>query len=117
MFTTSLDSQSSVYPDRGNFISIVGKLSDFAAMRRIKAAMTGATDLPVRSINAPALLQGVDFSDLNHWKEGFPAFMVTDTAFLRNPNYHRAGDTWDKLDYGRIAKVVQGVHAATQPLH
>jgi hypothetical protein len=37
--------------------------------------------------------------------------MVTDTAFFRNGSYHQAGDTWDRLDYRRMAKVVQGVYA------
>ena len=40
-----------------------------------------------------------------------PALMVTDTAFLRNPNYHGDGDTADTLDYQRMAKVVRGVYA------
>ena len=101
-----------LYPDRGNFIALVGKLSDFGSMRKTKAAMAGATPLPVRSINAPPTLRGVDFSDhLNYWNEGMPAIMVTDTAFMRNPNYHRPGDTFDTLDYGRMAMVVQGVYA------
>jgi Zn-dependent M28 family amino/carboxypeptidase len=106
---------SYLYPDRGDFIALVGKLSDFGATRRIKAAMAGGTNLPVYSINAPPLLPGIDFSDhLNYWHEGFPAFMVTDTAFMRNRNYHLAGDTYEKLDYRRMAKVVQAVYAVTQ---
>ena len=69
----------------------------------------------LRSINAPVAVPGIDFSDhLNYWKEGFPALMVTDTAFMRNPHYHQAGDTYETLDYLRMAKVVQGVHAITQ---
>lgn len=104
-----------LYPHQGNFIALVGKLDHFALMRKVKAAMAGATSLPVRSINAPPTLQGIDFSDhLNYWKEGMPAIMVTDTAFLRNSNYHRVEDTFEKLDYGRMAKVVQGVFALTQ---
>ena len=106
-----------LYPDRGNFIALVGKMSDFGATRRIKATMASATDLPVHSINAPPILQGVDFSDhLNYWNEGYPAFMITDTAFLRNANYHLAGDTYEKLDYERMAKVVLAVYAVTQQL-
>lgn len=106
---------ASLYSDRGDFISLVGRLEDFGLMRRLKAVMAGATDLPVHSINAPTSLQGVDFSDhRNYWQQGFPAAMVTDTAFMRNPNYHRAGDTLEKLDYGRMAKVVQAVYAVTQ---
>lgn len=106
---------SALYSDRGNFIALVGNLSHFGVMRGIKATMAGATDLAVHSINAPALLQGIDFSDhLNYWQHGFPAFMVTDTAFMRNNNYHREGDTFETLDYERMAKVVQAVYAVAQ---
>lgn len=108
---------SYLYSDRGDFIALVGKFSDFSLMRRTKAIMGGATDLPIFSINAPPLLQGVDFSDhLSYWKEGFPALMITDTAFLRNSNYHQAGDTYEKLDYNRLAKVVQAVYALSQKI-
>ena len=81
-------------------------------MRRVKGLFKGASDLPVTSINAPSLVQGVDFSDhRSYWRYKMPALMVTDTAFLRNPNYHAAGDTADTLDYERMAKVVRGVYA------
>jgi len=103
-----------LYPDRGNFIALVGRFGGFAASRRAKAIMRGATDLPVASLNAPPGLPGVDFSDhRNYWRAGYPALMVTDTAFMRNPHYHRAGDTADTLDYVRAAKVVQAVYALT----
>ena len=87
-------------------------LGDFGATRRVKGLFQGASDLPVVSINAPPALQGMDFSDhASYWRFGMPAIMVTDTAFLRNPNYHEAGDTPDTLDYARMAKVVRAVHA------
>lgn len=35
---------------------------------------------------------------------------VTDTAFLRNPNYHRRTDTIETLDFARMAGVVKGLH-------
>lgn len=106
---------STLYGDRGNFIALVGNLSNFGVIRRAKALMSGATDLPVISCNAPSNLQGIDSSDhLNYWNEGYPALMVTDTAYYRNPHYHRTTDTFDKLDYHRMAQVVQGVYAITQ---
>jgi hypothetical protein len=43
------------------------------------------------------------------WNAGYPALMVTDTAFLRNHHYHKPTDTPDKLDYGRFARVVDGL--------
>ena len=111
----SIPAMKHLYSDRGNFVAVVGKFDDFGATRTVKALMSGATDLPVHSINAPRLLQGIDYSDhRSYWSAGYPAFMVTDTAFLRNKNYHKAGDTYEKLDYGRMAKVVQSVYAVTQ---
>jgi hypothetical protein len=106
---------SLLYPTRGNFIAVVGRIQDWAATRRVKAAMRGASGLPVHSINAPALIPGVDFSDhSSYWDEGFTAVMITDTAFYRNPNYHQAGDTVDTLDYVRMAQVVQGIFAVIE---
>ncbi|TDR47719.1 peptidase M28-like protein [Tahibacter aquaticus] len=105
---------ASLYSDRGDFILLAGRMGDFGAIRHVKAVMAGASDLPVHSINAPPLLQGIDFSDhLNYWREGYPALMITDTAFMRNPHYHRDSDTFEKLDYVRVGKVVQAVYALT----
>jgi hypothetical protein len=35
--------------------------------------------------------------------------MVTDTAPYRYPHYHQPSDTPDKLDYDRLARVVDGL--------
>ena len=60
-------------------------------------------------------MQGVEYSDhRNYWRQGYPALMGTDTSFMRNPHYHKAGDTPDTLDYARAAKVVQSVYALTR---
>lgn len=45
----------------------------------------------------------------SYWARDYPAVMVTDTAFLRNPNYHAPGDRPETLDYQRMAQVVNGV--------
>jgi hypothetical protein len=101
-----------LYPDRGNFIAIVGPFGDFGATRRVKALFRGASDLPAVSINSPHFVQGIDFSDhASYWRFKMPAMMITDTAFMRNPHYHDAGDLPDTLDYVRMAKVVRALHA------
>lgn len=100
-----------IYPDTGNFIGVVGRSFDRSPVARVKALMRTAGDLPVHSINAPALVPGIDFSDhLSYWRHGLPAVMVTDTAFLRNPHYHMPTDTADTLDYRRMASVVDGLY-------
>ena len=102
-----------LYPSTGNFISVVGRLSDWSLVRRTKATMRNAAPLPVYSINAPTFVPGIDFSDqVNYWQAGYSALMITDTAFYRNRNYHTAEDTEEKLDYKRMAMVVEGVYAA-----
>lgn len=106
-----------LYPSTGNFIGVVGNIGGGTLVRRIKAAMAAATDLPVHSLNAPRFVPGVDFSDhASYWDAGFPAVMITDTAFFRNRYYHTMEDTADRLDYVRMGKVVTGVHAAVMAL-
>ena len=101
------------YPSTGNFIGVVGRFSDWSLVRRTKASMRKASPLPVYSINAPTLVRGVDLSDqLNYWHAGYSAVMITDTAFYRNRNYHTGRDTAEKLDYKRMALVVEGIYAA-----
>jgi hypothetical protein len=95
----------------------VGTSNQGAWIKRVKAGMKGATDLPVYSIRAPASLPGVDFSDhASYWLYNIPAVMVTDTAFFRNQAYHTLEDTADTLDYERMAKVVIAVSAAVRTL-
>ena len=101
-----------IYPDQANFIALIGEMKNFGEMRQTKALMRAAADagqpLDVRSLNSPRFVHGVDFSDhLNYWRLGFPAIMVTDTSFMRNANYHQSTDTWDTLNYERMAQVVR----------
>ncbi|MFL6196356.1 MAG: M28 family peptidase [Thermoanaerobaculia bacterium] len=106
-----------LYPSRGNFITVVGKLGHGAIVRRVKTAMRRASPLPVESITAPASLPGVDLSDhRNYWAAGYEAVMITDTAFYRNPRYHTGDDTPETLDYRRMALVVEGVFGAVRDL-
>ena len=106
-----------LYPDQGNFIALIGRVNESGITRTVKAIMRGASDLPVYSMNAIATIPGVDFSDhRNYWEQGYPALMVTDTAFYRNTRYHQPDDTADTLDYDRMSKVVQGVFSAVMRL-
>jgi hypothetical protein len=105
------------YPSQGNFISVVGGVGDALLVRRIKRAMRVSTTLPVYSINVPRFVPGVDFSDhLSDWNAGYPAVMITDSAFYRNHKYHTPNDTADKLDYKKMAMVIEGVEAAVLTL-
>jgi len=43
------------------------------------------------------------------WDFDYEAIMITDTAFLRNPNYHTLKDTIETLDFEKMEKVVDMV--------
>ena len=97
------------YPSIGNFIAIVDQMLSTEA-QRMKASMAQVIGLPVYSINAPSFIPGVDFSDhSNFWRYGYPAVMVTDTAFYRNLAYHTENDRAEHLNYEKMAKVVYGI--------
>lgn len=101
------------YPSKGDFIAIIGKVGQGGLVRLIKAAMMSSTPLPVYSLSGPTFIEGVDWSDhANYWNAGYPAVMITDTSFLRNTAYHTPADTSDRLDYMRMAYVLQGVYSA-----
>jgi hypothetical protein len=97
------------YPSKGNFIGVVGNFASSRLVRHVRDRMKVA-DIDVESLKAPSCLIGVDFSDhRNYWKFGYPAIMITDTAFYRNPNYHSTSDTIDTLNFDKMKEVVKGL--------
>lgn len=105
------------YPDKGNFITLVSNSKSKNFLNKMKSAFKKGTDLPVESISTFSIIPGIDFSD--HWsfyEFGYPALMVTDTGFYRNPNYHEISDTPETLDYERMVKVVLGLRSAIEEL-
>ncbi len=116
-FSNKKDSQhfplpllNKIYPDKGDFIAIIGNLSNMGTVRKVKHSFKTASDLPVYSFNSPRFVPGIDFSDhLNFWNNDYPAVLITDTSFNRNLAYHTKQDTADKLDYKKMAKVVQAL--------
>jgi hypothetical protein len=66
---------------------------------------------------SPAIVPGVAWSDqVSFWQAGFPAVMVTDTAFYRYIHYHTPTDTADKLDFESMARVTAGLGKAVVAL-
>ncbi len=100
------EQMEAIYPSVGNFIAIVAnetssKFLDLFDFKNI--------DNQLQSIEVvlPDFLSNMTASDhLNFWKFGFHAIMVTDTAMLRNPNYHKDTDTLDTLDIEKMQHAV-----------
>jgi len=105
------------YPRTGNFIAMVGNTKSKQLIRYTAASFRRATKLPVERVIAPNFVIAIGMSDdWAFWKEGYPAVMITDTAYFRNPNYHKRSDTYDTLDYKSMAEVTKGVAAALKAL-
>lgn len=101
------------YPNRAGFIALVANFPSGGLVQRLYAYFKAHSGFPVAYLIAPSSLPGVYFSDhWSFWKEGYPAIMVTDTAYLRNPHYHRPTDLSDTLDYARTAVMLHGLKEA-----
>ena len=105
------------YPAQGDYIAFVSNLRSRRTLRNAFDAFRAASDFPAEKLAAPALVPGIGWSDqLSFWREGYPAAMVTDTAFHRYRHYHQPTDTPEKLDYARMARVVEGLAGTLQAL-
>lgn len=101
-----------VYPSRGNYLAVTGHLGAGAWIREAKRGIAAAHSIPVVSFRSPRAFGYTDLSDhSSFWDAGLPGVLVTDTAMLRNPRYHRPADTPDTLDYARMGQVIQGLQA------
>ena len=99
------------YGNRGNYITLVNKFSKGKFSRKFNKQFKKQRLVDTKRFTAPAKLPGIDFSDhLNYWNFDFSAFMITDTAFYRNKNYHQVTDTIETLDLLRMSKVIESVY-------
>jgi Zn-dependent M28 family amino/carboxypeptidase len=102
-----------LYPDRGDFIGVIGNWNSSSLLRRFTRQMRQVPGLPVETLSVPGnggLVPAVRLSDHSpFWDLGYPALMVTDTSFFRNPHYHGPRDTLETLNLDFMAKVCAGV--------
>ncbi len=98
------------YPNKADFVAIVGNFASREVVDFFDKDFKRHKYFPVRVLIAPGFVPGINFSDhWSFWQEGYPAIMVTDTAYLRNKNYHAMTDVAATLDYEKMAKVVWGL--------
>lgn len=108
-----------LYPDTGNFIAVIGNQISELLATRFRIGMQRVPGLPVETLLVPEngnLLQATRLSDHSpFWDAGYPALMITDTSFLRNPHYHSPGDTVETLDAEFLHRVAEGcLHAVCE---
>ena len=99
------------YPDKGNFIAVVGNLRSKPLVRSFARNFMKESDFPVECAAPFGFITGIDWSDhWSFWRCGYRAIMITDTALFRYPYYHSSEDTPDKIDYHSLARVTYGVY-------
>ena len=103
-----------VYGKRGDYIALVANTSAGLMLPGLSRAMgqrvkTRVLPIPKKGRDIPEARLS-DHSPF--WDQGYNALMVTDTSFLRNPNYHRMSDTVETLDLPFFCRVVEGLDQA-----
>jgi Zn-dependent M28 family amino/carboxypeptidase len=105
------------FPHRANFLAAVGNLSSWRLAWSFRRGFKRGSKLPLLSIVLPERVREIRLSDnSSFWDQGYPALMLTDTSFLRNPHYHLASDTPETLDYDAMTQVTLGVASALKRL-
>ena len=101
-------------PRTADYLAAVGDTRSRALLATFReAAAQAAPDLPVVTFHSPLrgwLVWATRRSDnASFWAQRYPALMLTDTADLRNPHYHRRSDRPATLDYAFAASVTDAV--------
>lgn len=108
-------------PRTGNFLACVGDGGSRELVRTFReAAAEASPDLPIVTLAVPLRGWPVPATrrsdNASFWSEGYPSVMLTDTANLRNPHYHRPTDRSDTLDWDFMGEVTEAVVEAAARL-
>ncbi|MGQ0551998.1 MAG: M28 family peptidase [Planctomycetota bacterium] len=109
--------------DRGDFLLVLGNLLSSALALTVSEALEAEHGEHFRS-EVFAWIPGEgwvlpDSRRSDHamfWDAGLPAVLITDTADLRNPHYHRGSDRADTLDFEFMAAGARGLERAARRL-
>lgn len=105
------------YPDRADFIALVGNWRSTIDLLRICRSLRQA-GVPAQFLpagNRGLMVPQTRRSDhAPFWDLGYRAILVTDTAELRNPHYHQPSDRLETLDLDFLTRVCAGL---TKSLH
>ncbi|BDM83428.1 peptidase M28 (plasmid) [Acaryochloris marina MBIC10699] len=87
--------------DKGDFLAIAGDtehlplLNAFSENHQPNLPALVSVPIPFKGLLTPVILRS---DHTPFWFKGIGAVMLTDTAHLRNPHYHRPTDTPESLD-------------------
>lgn len=108
-----VDALRYIYPTTGNFITVVGKITQQGLVNQVAKYMKKVASVDVQAFAAPAMIPAIGLSDhRSYWAQDYKAIMINNSSFYRNPHYHQISDTIDTLDFDRMTEVVKGVYWA-----
>ena len=105
--------------NQGNFIGLIGNLKTIPDLIHLSHHLRRA-GVPCRWL--PAGKRGMILPDTRRsdhaafWDRGDRALMVTDTANLRNPHYHKPSDRLETLDLDFLTGVCRGLEMGIRSL-
>ena len=108
-----------LYPNRGDYIGLIGNWPTWGDLLKLQRDFqkVGIPCCWLLAGQRGLILPATRLSDHSpFWDAGYPAVMVTDTAFLRNPHYHKLSDTLETLDPDFLTGVCQGLMAGIRSL-
>ena len=105
-------------PGNGNFIAVVGTKKHKDFITKFQSLMSENPNMESIAVSLSATDPLALLSDhRNYLHFGYPALMINDTSFLRNPHYHLESDTIDTLNFDMMAEVVDSVYHAVIHFH
>ena len=99
------------YPNTGDFIGLIGSIPTIPDLIHLQHHIKST--VPCEWL--PAGWRGLVVPDTRRsdhapfWDAGYKALMVTDTANMRNPHYHKSSDRLETLDMEFLTNVCQGL--------
>ncbi len=107
------------YPNQGDFIALIGNLLTVIDMFKMSININkiGTNCQWLAVPNRGLIVPDTRRSDhAPFWDRGYKAIMITDTANMRNPNYHQNSDTLETLDLDFLTGVCQGLMTAMRSI-
>ena len=95
---------------QGDFLAVVSLPSMSVHVSKWKDVYNKKNRQKIVDIVAPASVKGMHLSDhYSFIQTGYPAILLTDTAFYRNRNYHQPGDTPDTINYSFLTENIRAI--------
>lgn len=93
------------YSQQGDFLSIISSFKSYSFYKKVVANTFQNEKLKIENFSLPRIIPGVSYSD--HWsfeQFSYPGILFTDSAFYRSDHYHEVSDTYETIDYEKLAE-------------